>query len=70
MRHVLILVSVLLASPVAFAGDQTGQPVQAQSPLPATTPQPTDIHKLLQELRDMDTSTDRVGDHVVGEEMC
>lgn len=70
MRHVLILVSVLMASPVAFAGDQTGQPVQAQSSPSATAPQPVNIQKILQELRDMDTSTDRVGDHVVGEEMC
>ncbi len=32
--------------------------------------QPIDMEQLLQDLRDMDSSTDMDGDHVVGEQLC
>ena len=63
MRHVLmsvihlaIVMAVLSAPSAAIAGD--------------APPQPINIDKLLQELRDLDTSTDTQGDHVVGETLC
>jgi len=33
-------------------------------------PQPINIEQLLQDLRDLDSSTDMKGDHVVGEQLC
>lgn len=63
-----------LAAP-AFAGDATPQSLpQTQSrPLAQSQPQQKpvdDMDRLLRELRDLDSSLDMGGDHVVGELLC
>ena len=52
----LIVLAALLSAPPALAGD--------------TPPKPLNIEKLLQDIRDLDTSTETEGDHVVGETLC
>ena len=72
--------ALVFAAP-AFAGDATpGAPSrplpQIQPPSqsrPQSRPQQepaTDMDRLLLELRELDSSQDRDGDHVVGEQLC
>ncbi|PIW26429.1 MAG: hypothetical protein COW30_15290 [Rhodospirillales bacterium CG15_BIG_FIL_POST_REV_8_21_14_020_66_15] len=48
--------------------------IAAQSPMTAAAddapPPPADMHRLLDELRRLDSSMDRKGDHAVGEQLC
>ena len=76
MRVLMMIatMSLVFAAP-AFAGERTpgaqSQPqIQSQ---PQTQPQQKpagDMDRLLRELRDLDSSQDRQGDHVVGEMYC
>jgi hypothetical protein len=72
--------ALVYAAP-AFAGDATPgaqsrpQPRIQSQPQPQHQSQPqqkpaTDMDELLRELRDLDSSQDRQGDHVVGEMYC
>ena len=56
LRPLVIALAVLSAPAITLAAD--------------APPKPVDIDKLLKELRDLDTSTDMKGDHVVGETLC
>ncbi len=56
MRVIWVLLFVLVWPSAIFAADGL--------------PQPIDIDRLLQDLRDLDSSTDMEGDHVVGEQLC
>ncbi len=56
MRYIAVLLFVLVWPSVIFAADEPRQPI--------------DIDQLLQDLRDLDSSTDMEGDHVVGEQLC
>ena len=56
MKILVVILSVLLIPVVGSAGEAPAQPV--------------DMDKLLQDLRDLDGSTDMQGDHVVGETLC
>ncbi len=57
LRYLAIVLAVLAAPGAAYAAD-------------APAPTPVDMEKLLQDLRDLDSSTETKGDHVVGEELC
>ncbi|MBT3306137.1 MAG: hypothetical protein HN377_06595 [Alphaproteobacteria bacterium] len=56
MKYVAVMVFVLIAPFPLLAAEVTKQPVT--------------MEQILQDLRDLDSSMDRMGDHVVGEEMC
>ncbi len=56
MRYLGIMLAVLLSGSAALADE--------------TPPPPVNMDKLLQDLRDLDSSTDMQGDHVVGETLC
>lgn len=56
MKFIVTLMFVLMVPSALLAAEERKQPV--------------DIEQLLQDLRDLDSSTDMIGDHVVGEEMC
>ena len=77
MRIVMISALALVFAAPAFAGDMTPRPEsQTQPPAlsqPQTRPQQTpvsDMDRILQELRDLDSSQEMDGDHVVGELLC
>ena len=68
--------ALVFAAP-AFAGDATPgvQPQSQIQPTPQTQSQPQqnpagDMDRLLRELRELDSSQDGEGDHVVGELYC
>ena len=78
MRVLMMIatMSLVFAAP-AFAGERTpGAQSRPQShiqsqPQSQTRQKPaTDMDRLLRELRDLDSSQDRQGDHVVGEMYC
>ena len=56
MRYIWVLLFVLVWPSAIFAAEQPHQPIT--------------IDQLLQDLRDLDSSTDMEGDHVVGEQLC
>ncbi len=56
MRVIWVLLFVLVWPSAIFAAEETRQPI--------------DIDRLMQDLRDLDSSTDMEGDHVVGEQLC
>ncbi len=56
MRYIAVLLFVLVWPAAIFAAEGPRQPI--------------DIDQLLQDLRDLDSSTDMEGDHVVGEQLC
>ncbi len=56
MKYFTVMLFVLVWPSALFAADEPRQPI--------------DIERLLQDLRDLDSSTDREGDHVVGEHLC
>ncbi len=56
MKYVVVMLSVLVWPSVLFAAEEPKQPI--------------DIEQLLQDLRDLDSSLDMEGDHVVGEHLC
>lgn len=64
MKHLVIAMAMMLAASNAFAEDPLPPPTNTETPRPIT------MEKLLQELRDLDSSTDMEGDHVVGESLC
>ena len=59
MKYVTMMLLVLLWPAALFAAEKPNQPLP-----------PITMEQLLQELHDMDSSTDMKGDHVVGEHMC
>jgi hypothetical protein len=63
--------AVVLAAP-ALAGEEMVAP--RSEPLAQSLPQQQkpviDMDRLLRELRELDSSQDMQGDHVVGEEIC
>ncbi len=75
MRILIIgAMGLVLAAP-AFAGDATPGGQFRPQPEIQTQPQSQqspaiDMDRLLQELRDLDSSQDKEGDHVVGEQLC
>ena len=56
IRYIALIVFVLVWPSAVFAAEEPRQPI--------------DMDHLLQDLRDLDSSTDMEGDHVVGEELC
>ena len=56
MRYIAVLLFVLVWPSALFAAEQPRQPI--------------DINQILQDLRDLDSSTDTEGDYVVGEMLC
>lgn len=60
--------ALCLAAP-AFAGEATPAPQSTPRSEPQQGPA-RDMDTLLQELRRMDSSQDKHGDHVVGEMLC
>lgn len=71
MRIVLISALMLVFAAPALAGEAT--PAPQSQPLPQSRPpqKPVrDMEAILRELRDVDSSQDMQGDHVVGEELC
>ena len=77
MKIPIIAALALLSAAPAFAGDAT--PGTPSRPLPLIQPpsqsrpqqEPaTEMKTLLQELRELDSSQDKQGDHVVGELLC
>ena len=56
MRYIALIVFVLVWPSAVFAAEEPRQPI--------------DMDHLLQDLRDLDSSTDMEGEHVVGEELC
>jgi hypothetical protein len=56
MRFIAQILFVLIWPSAIFAADGPRHPI--------------DMEQLLQDLRDMDSSTDMEGDHVVGEQLC
>jgi hypothetical protein len=77
MRILMIGALALVLAAPAFADDATpgdqSRPLPQIQQHPPTQPQQkpvTDMDRLLRELRDLDSSQDRQGDHVVGELYC
>ena len=71
MKILLIGALALFFAAPALAGEEP--PVPQSQPLPRSQPpqKPVrDMDAILQELRDLDSSQDMQGDHVVGEEIC
>ena len=75
MRILMIGALALVFAGPAFAGE--GTPGAQSRPQPQIQPQPQpqqepagDMDRLLRELRELDSSQDRQGDHVVGEMYC
>ncbi len=71
MKILLISALALVLAAPALAGEETVAPrseLLAQSQ-PKQKPV-IDMDRLLQELRELDSSQDMQGDHVVGEEIC
>ena len=56
MRYIAALLFVLVWPSAIYAAEEPQQLI--------------DIEQLLQDLRDLDSSTDMKGDHVVGEHLC
>ena len=56
MRFIALILFVLVWPSAIFAAEEPRQPIN--------------IDQLLQDLRDLDSSTDMKGDHVVGEQLC
>lgn len=75
MRILVIGAMLLVLAAPAFAGDATPeeQPQSQIQSQPQSKPQQNpavDMQKLLRELRELDSSQDEEGDHVVGEHLC
>lgn len=75
MKALPICALALCLCAPAFAGDDAPAPTShpQSQPSPQSRPQPAparDMKTLLQELRDLDSSQDMDGDHVVGEHLC
>ncbi len=71
MKILMISVLAVVFAAPAFAGEAT--PAPQSQPLPQSQPpqKPVrDMDAILRELRDLDSSQDMQGDHVVGEELC
>lgn len=63
-------VAVVLAAP-ALAGEEMVAPRSEPLARPQPEQKPViDMDRLLRELRELDSSQDMQGDHVVGEEIC
>ena len=56
MRHIAVMLFVLVWPSAIFAAEEKNQLL--------------DIDQLIQDIRDLDSSQDMKGDHVVGEELC
>ena len=56
MKYVLLLAFILVWPSALIAAEGRSRPI--------------DIDQLMQDLRDLDSSLDRKGDHVIGEHMC
>ena len=56
MKFIVLLLLALMLPSAALAAEEPRQPI--------------DIEQLLRDLRDLDSSTDMKGDHVVGEDLC
>ncbi len=56
MKFIVLLLLALMLPSAVLAAEERRRPI--------------DIEQLLQELRDLDSSTDEKGDHVVGEQLC
>jgi hypothetical protein len=75
MRILMIGALVLGLAALAFAGERTPgaqfrpQPQSQSQSKPRQNPA-GDMDRLLRELRELDSSQDREGDHVVGELYC
>ena len=73
MRIFIIGALTLILAAPAFAGEAApeiqSQP-QTQTQFQAPRNPVTDMDSLLQQLRDLDSSQDDDGDHVVGEMLC
>jgi len=75
MRILLFSAFALVLAAPAYGDDMTPRPAsEAQPKIPTQTqPQQTpvrDMDSILQELRDLDSSQEMDGDHVVGEHLC
>jgi len=75
MKIIAISAFALVLAAPAFAGDLTPRPLSETQPETQnqTQPQQTpvrDMDRILQELRDLDSSQEMDGDHVVGEHLC
>lgn len=56
MKFVVVIAFILVWPSALFAAEERSQPI--------------DIDQLLQDLRDLDSSLDSKGDHVVGQLLC
>ncbi len=56
MRYIAVMLFFLFWPSALFAAEEKIQPV--------------DFEQLIQDIRDLDSSQDMIGDHVVGEELC
>ena len=56
MRFFALMLFVLVWPSAVFAAEDKSQPI--------------DFDQLIQDIRDLDSSQDMIGDHVVGEELC
>lgn len=75
MRVLLVSALALCLAAPALAGEDTPAPGSGALPQPQAQPRTgrdraRDMKTLLQELRDLDASQDKDGDHVVGEHLC
>lgn len=75
MRILLLSAFALVLAAPAFAGDSTPRPLSEAQPETQTQTQTQqtpvrDMDSILQELRDLDSSQEMDGDHVVGKHLC
>lgn len=56
MKFIAVLLFVLIFPSAVFAAEEAKKPI--------------DWDQLIQDLRDLDSSLDKKGDHVVGEQLC
>lgn len=56
MKIIAVLLFVLILPSAVFAAEEPKKPI--------------DWDQLIQDIRDLDSSQDKVGDHVVGEQLC
>jgi hypothetical protein len=59
MKYIAMMLLVLVSPSALLAAEKPSQPLP-----------PITMEQLLQEIRDMDSSLDTEGDHVVGEHLC
>lgn len=56
MKIIAVLLFILILPSAVFAAEEPKKPI--------------DWNQLIQDIRDLDSSQDKVGDHVVGEQLC